>query len=90
MHKKHLATLLYSAGGVAALVIILIAVNFLLGAFNARVDLTQGSVYTLSQGTKAIVSKLDAPVKIRLYYSQGAASGSRLFYYEHCCRFVCR
>ena len=73
MHKKHLATLLYSAGGVAALVIILIAVNFLLGAFNARVDLTQGSVYTLSQGTKAIVSKLDAPVKIRLYYSQGSS-----------------
>ncbi len=73
MNKKHFATLVYSAGGVAALVAILIAVNFLLGAFNARVDLTQGSVYTLSQGTQAIVSKLDAPVKIRLYYSQGSA-----------------
>ena len=56
MNRKHLATLFYSAGGVIALVVILIAVNFLLGTLNARVDLTQGSVYTLSQGTKAIVS----------------------------------
>ncbi len=73
MNKKHLATLIYSTGGVAALVVILIAVNFLLGAFNARVDLTQGSVYTLSHGTQAIVGKLDARVKIRLYFSQGSS-----------------
>ena len=66
MNKKHFATLIYSAGGIAALVAILIAVNFLIGAFNARVDLTQGSLYTLSQGTQQILGKLDAPVKIRL------------------------
>ena len=66
--------MLYSTGGVAALVVILIAVNFLLGAFNARVDLTQGSVYTLSQGTKSILGKLEAPVKIRLYFSQGSST----------------
>jgi ABC-type uncharacterized transport system involved in gliding motility auxiliary subunit len=74
MNKKHLATLVYSTGGVAALVAILIAVNFLIGALNARVDLTQGSVYTLSHGTKAILAKLDAPVKIRLYFSQGSSA----------------
>jgi ABC-type uncharacterized transport system involved in gliding motility auxiliary subunit len=72
MQKKPLETLLYSAGGVIALAVILIAANFLLGAFNARVDLTEGNVYTLSPGTKAILSKLEAPVKIRLYYSQGS------------------
>jgi len=74
MNKKYLEAIFYSAGGVAALVVILIAVNFLLGAFNARVDLTQGSVYTLSQGTKSILAKLEAPVKIRLYYSQGSST----------------
>jgi ABC-type uncharacterized transport system involved in gliding motility auxiliary subunit len=74
MNKKYLATLFYSTGGVAALVVILIAVNFLLGTFNVRVDLTQGSVYTLSQGTKTILSKLEAPVKIRFYYSQSSAA----------------
>ncbi len=74
MNKKHLEAMFYSAGGVAALVVILIAVNFLLSAFNARVDLTQGSVYTLSQGTKSILGKLEAPVKIRLYYTQGSST----------------
>jgi ABC-type uncharacterized transport system involved in gliding motility auxiliary subunit len=72
MQKKGLETLFYSAGGVIALAAILIAANFLISAFNARVDLTQGDVYTLSPGTKAILSKLEAPVKIRLYYSQGS------------------
>jgi ABC-type uncharacterized transport system involved in gliding motility auxiliary subunit len=74
MQKKPLETLLYSAGGVIVLTVILVAANFLIGAFNARVDLTQGSVYTLSAGTKAIVSKLEAPVKIRLYYSQASSA----------------
>lgn len=72
MQRKGLETLLYSAGGVILLAVILIAANFLIGAFNARVDLTEGNVYTLSPGTKAILSKLEAPVKIRLYYSQGS------------------
>ncbi|MDP2240389.1 MAG: GldG family protein [Burkholderiales bacterium] len=72
MQKKTLETLLYSAGGVIALAAIVVAVNFLTSAFNARIDLTQGSVYTLSPGTKAILSKLEAPVKIRFYYTQGS------------------
>lgn len=71
MQKKSLETLLYSAGGAIALAAILIAVNFLTGAFNARIDLTDGKVYTLSPGTKAILGKLEAPVKIRFYYTQG-------------------
>ena len=74
MAKKQFETLLYSAGGVIALAAILIAVNFLTGAFNPRIDLTEGSVYTLSPGTKAILSKLEAPVKLRFYYTQGGNS----------------
>jgi len=74
MNKKYLESIFYSTGGVAALVVILIAANFLLGTFNARVDLTQGSVYTLSQGTKSILGKLEAPVKIRLYFSQSSST----------------
>lgn len=72
MQKKNLETLLYSAGGVIALAALLVAVNFLTGAFNARIDLTDGKVYTLSPGTKAILGKLEAPVKIRFYYTQGS------------------
>lgn len=74
MNKRHLEALVYSAGGIVALIVILIAVNYLTSALNLRVDLTQGSVYTLSTGTKAILSKLEAPVTLRYYYSQGGSA----------------
>jgi len=72
MKSKHFETLLYSAGGVIALLAVLIAANFIIGAFNLRADLTEGDVYTLSPGTRAVLAKLEAPVKLRLYYSQGS------------------
>src|SRR5687768_7435783 len=74
MQKRHLETLLYSTGGVLALLAVLVAFNFLASAINLRIDLTEGRVYTLSSGTKAILSKLEAPVKVRLYYSQGSSA----------------
>lgn len=54
--------------------IILIAVNFLTSAVKQRVDLTREQAYTLSPGTRAILKKLDTPVKVRLYVSQTEAS----------------
>ncbi len=71
MKKSNLDTLFYSAGGLVLLAIILIAGNFLFSTIKARFDLTQGNVYTLSPGTRAILGKLDAPVRIRYYYTQG-------------------
>ncbi|HYH41297.1 MAG TPA: Gldg family protein, partial [Burkholderiales bacterium] len=70
--KRSREVLWYSAGGIIALFAIIVAVNFILSTFNARADLTEGNVYTLSPGTRAIVSKLDAPVRIRFYYTQGS------------------
>jgi ABC-type uncharacterized transport system involved in gliding motility auxiliary subunit len=74
MKNKNLETLMYSAGGIIALALILVAANFIFSALNARVDLTEGRVYTLSEGTRSILAKLEAPVKIRLYYSQGSTA----------------
>ena len=74
MQKRQLETLLYSTGGIVALVAVLIAANFIISAFNLRADLTQGSVYTLSTGTRQILGKLEAPVRLRLYYSQGGTA----------------
>ena len=71
MKKNGLDTLFYSAGGLLLLAVLLIAGNFLLSVIKVRADLTQGSVYTLSEGTRTILSKLEAPVKIRYYYTQG-------------------
>jgi len=73
MKKKQLETLLYSIGGVAAMLIILVVVNFIVGAFKQRIDLTQEKLYTLSDGTKKILKGLDPKDKleIRFYVSQG-------------------
>jgi ABC-type uncharacterized transport system involved in gliding motility auxiliary subunit len=65
--------LVYSAVGLVALFLLLVALNFLLALAPVRVDLTQGNLYTLSPGTKKILRNLASPVKIKLYASQGEA-----------------
>lgn len=72
MQKKTLETFLYSIGGVIAMALILVAVNVILSGARQRVDLTEEKAYTLSEGTRAILAKLDTPVKIRFYCSQSA------------------
>nr|MBP9903510.1 GldG family protein [Verrucomicrobiota bacterium] len=74
MQKKSLETFLYSVGGVVAMALILIAVNFITGTVRQRVDLTKEKAYTLSDGTRAILDRLDTPVKIRFYCSQSASA----------------
>ena len=64
-------TLLYSGAGLIALFLLLVAGNYLASRSAVRADLTDGRIYTLSEGTKKILAKLDAPVKVRLYISQG-------------------
>src|SRR6188768_2233037 len=73
MQKKSLETFCYSVGGLIAMVLILVAANFILAGVRKRVDLTQEKAYTLSAGTRAILAKLDTPVKIRFYFSQSMA-----------------
>jgi ABC-type uncharacterized transport system involved in gliding motility auxiliary subunit len=68
--KKH-EHLVYSAVGLAALFFILVAFNFLASLTAKRIDLTEGNIYTLSEGTKKILRGLDAPVKLKLYISRG-------------------
>ena len=70
--KKH-ENLIYSAIGLVALFLILVAVNFLVARVPARVDLTEGNLYTLSDGTRSILRSLESPVKVKLYMSQGEA-----------------
>jgi ABC-type uncharacterized transport system involved in gliding motility auxiliary subunit len=65
--------LIYSAVGLLALLLVLVAVNFLVSRAPARLDLTEGDLYTLSEGTRKILRKLPSPVKVKLYLSQGEA-----------------
>jgi ABC-type uncharacterized transport system involved in gliding motility auxiliary subunit len=70
MQKKY-EHLVYSAVGLVALALILVAFNYLISRVPARIDLTEGNLYTLSEGTKKILRNLQAPVKVKLYMSQG-------------------
>jgi len=69
---KRTESFLYSGGGLAAAFVVIVLANLVLGAPRARLDLTQGKLYTLSEGTRSVLGKLEAPVKIRLYFTQGA------------------
>src|SRR5688572_7020762 len=69
--KKGFQTSLFSIAGVAVMAVILIAVNWLGSRAKARIDLTEDNAYTLSDGTRAILAKLDTPVQIRFYASRG-------------------
>ena len=70
--KKHEA-LVYSAVGLAALFLILVALNYLAAGTAVRADLTAGNLYTLSDGTKKVLKGLSSPVKVKLYISSGEA-----------------
>src|SRR6267378_8315483 len=70
MPKKY-DHLLYSAIGLVALALLLVAFNYLLSRVPERVDLTDGKLYTLSPGTRKILRGLQSPVKVKLYVSQG-------------------
>ena len=72
MKKNSLESFLYSVVGVAALLLILVAINVIAGVFKHRVDLTREKAYTLSAGTRAILAKIKTPVKIRFYYTSHA------------------
>jgi len=70
--QKNTGRWLYSIGGVLAVFIAIVAVNFILGMVPGRVDLTEGKLYTLSDGTRKALAKLEAPVRVRFYFNQGA------------------
>src|SRR3990172_2878476 len=70
MQKKY-EHLVYGSIGLAALALLLVAFNYLAATVPARADLTEGRLYTLSEGTKKILKGLSSPVKVKLYVSQG-------------------
>ncbi len=70
MKSKSIETYLYSAVGVVAMLVLLAGLNVVLGVLKVRWDVTADGEHTLSKGTRAILAKLDTPVKARFYFSQ--------------------
>ena len=58
--------------GVALAVVLLFAVNILASRLlgPARIDLTEHRLFTLSDGTRAVLTSLDEPVTLRFYLSR--------------------
>lgn len=69
--KKSSETLVFSALGVMAMFLVLVALNVLAGRMKTRLDLTQDRAFTLSPGTRAILRKVETPIQVRLYVTQG-------------------
>ena len=61
----------YSWAALVAGLVLFLAVNVLSNAWlrAGRVDLTQSKLYTLSEGTKDILSKIEEPITLRLFFS---------------------
>jgi ABC-type uncharacterized transport system involved in gliding motility auxiliary subunit len=65
-----------NAAGLAVIGVLFIAIILLANLLlrGAQLDLTEGKLYTLSEGTKHIVSDLKEPVNLYLFFSENAAS----------------
>jgi ABC-type uncharacterized transport system involved in gliding motility auxiliary subunit len=88
MQKKSLETILYSSAGIVVLLALVVAVNVLTGVKPVRVDLTQEKAYTLSDGTRAVLRKLDTPVKLRFYCTQSENATADSVYLRNYARQV--
>jgi ABC-type uncharacterized transport system involved in gliding motility auxiliary subunit len=80
--KNSIESYLFSVVGVIAMFVILVAVYIVSHLAAARVDVTAEKLNTLSAGTKAILKKLDTPVQIRFFASQGKEVPVELKTYE--------
>ena len=60
-----------SGGALVVMIILFVALMLVVNVLfrGARVDLTENNLYTLSPGTKEILSKLDEPINLYLFYS---------------------
>jgi ABC-type uncharacterized transport system involved in gliding motility auxiliary subunit len=69
-NKKQVESFLFSVAGVAVMFVILVAMYVISGVAKLRFDLTEENLYTLSDGTRAILAKLDTPMEVRFYCTQ--------------------
>lgn len=53
--------------------LVLLLVNFLAGRVPVRGDLTAGHIYTLSDCTRSLLSKVEEPISLQLYSSRNAS-----------------
>ncbi|MDK1030845.1 MAG: GldG family protein [Planctomycetia bacterium] len=69
-------SILRTVGVVVCIIVIAVCAIMIIQKIvgRARLDLTEHRIYTLSQGTRNIIAKLNQPIKLKLYYSRTAAA----------------
>jgi len=67
--------------GIGLAVVFFLAINVWSNAAlkNARFDLTQDRLFTISEGTKQVLASIDEPVTLRYYRSAGAQDLGSVF-----------
>lgn len=77
-------TLAWSSIGLA--LILLLSVNLFAASSlrNAKADLTQQRLFTISSGTRSVVRAIDEPISVRLYFSKRLAEAAPVYgrYFE--------
>ena len=74
-HHKY-EHLIYSAVGLVALFLMLVALNFLLSLAPVRADLTTATLYAVA-GHQEVLRNLQSPVKVKLYTRRARACRCR-------------
>lgn len=64
--------------GLGLLLVALVLVNFIGGLFRGQADLTENALYTLSEGSRNILAKIEEPVTLQFYFSR-SAEGAPVF-----------
>src|SRR5688572_16963543 len=70
---------------IVLLLVGLVLINYLASSIPVRLDATAESIYSLSDGTKAMLAKIEEPVSIGLYFSRDA-SGLPIAYKNYAAR----
>ncbi|MFO7716657.1 Gldg family protein [Desulfosarcina sp.] len=68
--KRRIGKTAFSAGGAVLVLVIVVLVNVLLSRSTLRWDATEDNLYSLSQGTRTILSDLDQDVVVKVFYSK--------------------
>jgi len=73
-HNAKIGGIAASLASVLLFGVILIAVNFISGFAVLRADLTAEKLFTLSEGTKAVLGKLNDKTRLKFYFSRSMAN----------------
>ncbi len=72
--KKFDTKSLFSAGGLVLMLVIIVLVNVVFSQVNLRWDATNEKLYSLSEGTKTILSNLKQDVDIKVFYTKDSVN----------------